>query len=69
MYYDDTALTAAVVSLAVNCYFRITEYDDDHSLMRIDPADSPVPLATGERELHVAVFEDGDLVVLDDKYH
>lgn len=69
MHYDDTALTAAVVSLAVKGYLRITEYDDDHSLLRIDPGDNPVPLATGERELHDALFEDGDIVILDDKYH
>ncbi len=69
MYYDDTSLTAAVVSLAVKGYLRITEYDDDHSLLRVDPGDNPAPLATGERELHDALFEDGDIVILDDKYH
>ena len=69
MYYDDTALTAAVVSLAVKGYLRINEDDDEHSLLRVDPGDNPAPLATGERELHDALFEDGDIVILDDKYH
>ncbi len=69
MYYDDASLTAAVVSLAVKGYLRITEYDDEHSLLRVDPGDNPAPLATGERELHDALFEDGDIVILDDKYH
>jgi len=69
MHYDDTSLTAAVLSLAVKGYLRITEYDDEHSLLRLDPGDSPVPLATGERELHDTLFKDGDIVILDDKYH
>ena len=69
MRYDDTSITAAVLSLAVKGYLRITEYDDEHSLLRVDPGDSPPPLATGERELHDALFKDGDIVILDDKYH
>jgi uncharacterized membrane protein YgcG len=69
MYYDDTALTAAVVSLAVKGYLRIIEDDDEHSLLRIDPGANPAPLATGEKELHDALFEDGDMVILDDEYH
>jgi len=69
MYYDDTSLTAAVVSLAVKGYLRITEYDGDHSLLRVDPGDSPAALATGERELLDALFKDGDIAILDDKYH
>jgi uncharacterized membrane protein YgcG len=69
MYYDDTSLTAAVVSLAVKGYLRIIEDDDEHSLLRIDPGENPAPMATGERELHDALFLDGDAVILDDKYH
>ena len=69
MHYDDTSLTAAVVSLAVKGYLRINEDDDEHTLLRVDPGDDPPPLATGERELHDALFKDGDIVILDDKYH
>ncbi len=69
MHYDDTSLTAAVVSLAVKGYLRIIEDDAEHSLLRIDPGNKPQPLATGERELHDALFIDGDIVILDDKYH
>ena len=69
MYYDDTSLTAAVVSLAVKGFLRINEDDDEHSLLRLDPGDDPAPLATGERELYDALFKDGDIVILDDKYH
>lgn len=69
MGYDDTSMTAAVVSLAVKGYLRIIEDDGEHSLLRIDPGENPTPLATGERELHDALFSDGDIVILDDKYH
>jgi hypothetical protein len=69
MYYDDTSLTAAVVSLAVKGYLRIVEDDDDHSLIRTNPGHNPPPLATGEKELHYALFKEGDIVILDDKYH
>jgi hypothetical protein len=69
MRYDDTSMTAAVVSLAVKGYLKIVEDDDEHSLLRIDPGNPAKPLATGERELYEALFKDGDIVVLDDKYH
>ena len=69
MQYDDTSLTAAVVSLAVKGYLRINEDDDEHSLLRVDPGDNPPQLAAGERELHDALFEDGDSVILDNEYH
>jgi uncharacterized membrane protein YgcG len=70
MGYDDATMTAAVVSLAVKGYLRINKDDDDeHTLQRQDPGNNPPRLATGERELHDALFEDGDYVILDDKYH
>jgi uncharacterized membrane protein YgcG len=70
MGYDDATMTAAVVSLAVKGYLRIEKDDDDeHTLHRKDPGDDPVQLATGERELHDALFADSDYVILDDKYH
>lgn len=69
MGYDDTAMTAAVVSLAVKGYLRIIEDDDEHSLLRIDPGENAKPLATGERELYETLFRRRDVVVLDDKYH
>lgn len=70
MGYDDATMTAAVVSLAVKGYLRINKDDDDeHTLQRKDPGNNPPQLATGEQELHDALFEDGDYVILDDKYH
>jgi len=69
MGYDDATMTAAVVSLAVKGYLRINKDDDEHTLQRKDPGDNPPQLATGERELHDALFTEGDYVILDDKYH
>jgi hypothetical protein len=69
MSYDDTTMTAAVVSLAVKGYLRINEDDDEHTLTRVDPGSNPAPLATGESELLGALFAEGDLVILDNKYH
>lgn len=69
MGYDNAAMTAAVVSLAVKGYLRIEDDDDTHTLHRQDPGDNPPALATGERELHDALFSAGDDVVLIDENH
>jgi uncharacterized protein (TIGR04222 family) len=69
MHYDNAALTAAVVSLAVKGYLRIVEKDGEHVLHReTPPADAP-PLATGEAELLSALFAGGYKLELDDKNH
>ena len=67
MYYDDKAMTAAVVNLAVKGFLKIHQYGDDHTLKRLEPANAP-NLATGEKELYEALFADGDTVTLDNKY-
>ncbi|MDX1404845.1 MAG: DUF2207 domain-containing protein [Woeseiaceae bacterium] len=69
MGYDDTSMTAAVVSLAVKGYLRIIEDDDEHSLLKIAPGHDAAPLAAGEAELYEALFRESDVVVLDDEYH
>lgn len=70
MYYDDEAMTAAVVSLAVKGYLRIDKDDDDeHTLLRTDPGDNPPALATGEQALLDALFEESEIVILDNEYH
>lgn len=69
MYYDNKVMTAAVLNLAVKGYLRIRESNDQHSLERIDPVENAPALATGEQELYEALFKDGDIVILDDKYH
>ncbi len=68
MYYDDKAMTAAVVNLAVKGYLTIREDGDDHTLTRADPGAGAPMLATGEKELRDALFADGDTVTLDNKY-
>ncbi len=68
MYYDDKAMTAAVVNLAVKGYLNIREYGDDHTLTRASPGDGAPLLAAGEKELLDALFADGDTVTLDNKY-
>ncbi len=69
MYYDNKVMTAAVVNLAVKGYLRIEESDGLHTLRKTDPGDRPPALATGERELYDALFEDGSVAILDNEYH
>jgi len=69
MYYDHKAMTAAVVSLAVKGYLRITNRDDIHFLHKSD-ADSARPLlATGEQDLLLALFAEDDVVTLEQSSH
>jgi hypothetical protein len=69
MHYDDKAMTAAVVNLAVKGYLRIDNDDDVHSLIRLDPPENSSSLAAGEKELLDGVFEDSDIVILEDENH
>lgn len=69
MYYDSKVMTAAVVNLAVKGYLRIRESAGLHTLKKTDPGVHPPPLATGEKELYEALFEENDLVILDNEYH
>ena len=69
MYYDGKVMTAAVVNLAVKGYLRIRESGGLYTLKKTDPGDHPPPLATGERELHEALFEESGLLILDNEYH
>ena len=85
MYYDDKAMTAAVVSLAVKGYLRINatvkktgffifgSKENEHSLSKTELADNQLaaapPMAPGEQELYDALFRDGDKVILDNENH
>ena len=69
MSYDDKAMTAAVVNLAVKGYLRIEKKDDEHMLERTGAAEHAKPLAAGEKALLEALFRDGDRVDLDNRNH
>lgn len=69
MGYDNEVMTTGIVSLAVKGFLRITSGGDIHSLRRLDPGENAPAMATGERELHDALFRDGDKVILIDENH
>ena len=66
MYYDNKVMTAAIVSLAVKGYLQIIETDLRRALKKADPGLNPPELATGERELYAALFEEASELTLDD---
>jgi uncharacterized membrane protein YgcG len=64
MSYDDKALTAAVVNLAVKGYLKIEKPNDEYILTR---QHSTLKLAPGEAVLKSRLFKNGEMLVLDDK--
>ncbi len=69
MGYDNAAMTAAIVNLAVKGYLRIEQDGGDYTLHRLAaPAEAP-PLAGGEKALLDALFSGGDSIVLDNDNH
>lgn len=69
MRYDDTAMTAAVINLAVKGYLRIDESGGSRSLIRLPDAAGRPALAAGEKALLEALFEEGGTVVLENENH
>ena len=69
MYYDDKAMTAAILSLAVKGYLRINDLGSKHTLYKLEPGSDAPPLATGEAELYEALFSEGKRVVLEQDNH
>jgi hypothetical protein len=69
MGYDNEAMTAAIVSLGVKGYLSINDFDGSHTLIRQNPRKNGPALATGERELHDALFSNGDEIELVDENH
>jgi len=69
MYYDNKAMTAAIVNLAVKGYLRINHHRDEHSLTRLEPGANAPPLAAGERELYEGLFAEGRAIKLDQATH
>lgn len=69
MHYDNKVMTAAVLSLAVKGYLRIEKEKKKHTLVKLDPGANAPALATGERTLYNKLFDEGDELLLDDKYY
>lgn len=69
MHYDNKAMTAAVVNLAVKGYLRIDKIKKKHQLVKLEPGPKAPPLATGERTLYKKLFEEGSELLLDDEYY
>ncbi len=69
MYYDDKAMTAAIVNLAVKGYLRINHHGKVHSLTKLEPGANSPELAPGERELYEAVFAEGRAITLENDNH
>ncbi len=69
MRYDDTAMTAAIINLAVKGYLRIDESGGTRSLTRLPDAYGRPALAVGEQALLDALFAEDDTVVLEQENH
>ena len=69
MSYDNDAMTAAIVNLAVKGYLRIDQDNEQYSLRRLDASSERPPLATGEKELLEGLFADGNTIVLENENH
>lgn len=69
MKYDSKVMTSAVLNLAVKGYLRIESGEKKHTLFKTDPSKDAPPLATGEKALYQKLFEEGDELLLDDKFH
>jgi uncharacterized protein (TIGR04222 family) len=69
MYYDDKAMTAAIVNLAVKGYLQIQKHGSVHSVRKLGSVNERPALATGERELYEALFSEGDSVTLKQSNH
>lgn len=66
MGYDNNALSAAIVNLAVKGYLSISNDDDDYVLQRTQPTET---LAPGETVLFSKLFAKGASLVLDNRNH
>jgi hypothetical protein len=69
MGYDDKAMTAAIVNLAVKGYLRIEKTGKVHILQQTDAATDAPPLAAGEQALLGGLFSDGRRVELNNRNH
>jgi uncharacterized membrane protein len=69
MGYDNKAMTAAIVNLAVKGYLRIENAGKDHVLRKTDVAADAPPLAAGERALLEGLFVKSSEVKLTNRNH
>jgi uncharacterized membrane protein YgcG len=69
MYYDNKVMTAAVVNLAVKGYLRIDNFDEEHSLTKLEASRNAPELAPGEKELYEGLFKGSDTIELKDENH
>jgi uncharacterized membrane protein YgcG len=69
MSYDNEAMTAAIVNLAVKGYLRIDQDAEQYTLRRLDASSERPPLATGEKALLEGLFAGGNTIVLENENH
>lgn len=69
MGYDNEALSAAVINLAVKGYLSITKKDDTYTLRKKPSDGSKEKLAKGEAVLLAGFFADGTEIELDQENH
>ena len=69
MGYDNKAMTAAIVSLAVKGYLRIEKTGKDHVLRKTDAAADAQPLAAGEQALLEGLFQRSSQIKLTNANH
>jgi uncharacterized membrane protein YgcG len=69
MGYDNKAMTAAIVNLAVKGYLSIEETKKDHALRKTEASADAPPLAAGERALLEGLFQKGSPVKLTNTNH
>lgn len=66
MGYDNRALSAAIINLAVKEQLKIVSAGDDYVLEKLD---SQMPLAAGEKQLLRELFAEAQVVEVDNKNH
>lgn len=69
MGYDDTVMSAAIVSLAVKGYLRIEKDGKRHTLHMLDPGENPPALTTGEQQMFQRLFMKSDSLTLINTNH
>jgi len=69
MGYDNKAMTAAIVNLAVKGYLRIEKTRKDHVLRKTDAAPNAPALAAGEQALLDGLFQESSHIKLTNTNH